>query len=303
MSQAKGFTPDKVKQILAPTQAPLNRYYRYPACNLFRFLIYTPITPNAVSFFHLFLGLIAAYFLAQGTQADLIVAAILYEIRIVLDCLDGALARWKNMASLLGRHIDEISDALNWIGIMVGSYFHLRQTHPSLHSLPWLLGATLLMMASTTVFDIYYRYFSSALEKGQNGLENDLRKGFEESRNGNILAKIGFQMDLVRFTLLFPGWASQVKKRIKQKSSTSKSASEKESLAVQKQAHSFPLRATLHSMGWLAGDNSLFILIVAFFFNQPFMGLQWVLVYNVTLICFTLSFATLFRNSLQRART
>src|ERR1700679_3316375 len=73
---------------------PFNRFYRYPLARLLvRGLVNTPVTPNQLSFVQPFLAGAAGYLLTFPDRRHLVLAAALFELRSILDCADGALAR------------------------------------------------------------------------------------------------------------------------------------------------------------------------------------------------------------------
>lgn len=96
---------------------PLNRVFRYPLARLIvRGLVHTPITPNQVTAVQPILAAIAGYFVAFGDHRRLVLAAVLFEIRSILDCVDGTLARAKKLTSGHGHAVDAVAD---WIGTLL----------------------------------------------------------------------------------------------------------------------------------------------------------------------------------------
>ncbi len=88
---------------------PLNRYFHIPVAGiLVGPLRYSPVTPNQVTAVSVVFGLAAAYGFSLGTSPGLVLGGLLLEISLILDCVDGQLARAKNMASDLGRLIDGV---------------------------------------------------------------------------------------------------------------------------------------------------------------------------------------------------
>jgi len=68
------------------------------------------ITPNHITIFSLFVGLVAAFCFAQGSYRFLVIGAILVQLSFVIDCMDGQLARYRQQFSKLGAWLDRISD-------------------------------------------------------------------------------------------------------------------------------------------------------------------------------------------------
>ncbi|MCB9565242.1 MAG: CDP-alcohol phosphatidyltransferase family protein [Kofleriaceae bacterium] len=86
---------------------------RPPAAVLLYFLRRTPITPNQVTFLATFVAVGAgAMFALLPGHLWLILAALVFELSFVLDCVDGQLARLKKIASPLGHLLDFLMDEL-----------------------------------------------------------------------------------------------------------------------------------------------------------------------------------------------
>ena len=102
-------------------------------------------TPNQVTIASFAIGLYAAYLFAQGDTWSLIAGAILLQVSIIVDCVDGELARYTRKFSELGAWLDAITDRVKeyavFLGLAYGAYEHLGQNL-------WLLAA--IMMAIQT---------------------------------------------------------------------------------------------------------------------------------------------------------
>ena len=62
----------------------------------------TFITPNQVTYLSVLVGFASGYSFSQGNSISSIFGGLLLELTLVLDCVDGQLARSKNMASDFG---------------------------------------------------------------------------------------------------------------------------------------------------------------------------------------------------------
>jgi len=105
----------------------VERYLNRPLASLVVRLVYnTPITPNGLTLFSFFLGLLAVFSLSQGKYIYFILGGIGIQLSSIMDCADGMLARSKNMCSEFGSHLDifldRIMDFSMIIGISVGVY-------------------------------------------------------------------------------------------------------------------------------------------------------------------------------------
>ena len=89
---------------------PFNTFYRYPvALGITRLLVHTRITPNQVSLVQPIFAAAAGYLLTFDDFRAHVAAALLFETRSILDCVDGSLARAKKMSSPNGHAIDAMA--------------------------------------------------------------------------------------------------------------------------------------------------------------------------------------------------
>jgi len=93
-----GLTTDIEKpdfsQLLDLTTNPPDRLWRYPICKpLLKVAIATRVTPNQVTILHTVLSVGAGIVISRGTPHAFMLAGAMFELRSILDCLDGALAR------------------------------------------------------------------------------------------------------------------------------------------------------------------------------------------------------------------
>lgn len=111
---------------------PFNTYYRYPlALAVTRLLVRTPITPNQVSLVQPFFAAAAGYLMTFEAGTAHLAAVALFELRSVLDCVDGTLARAKKMSSPSGHAIDAAADWLGVVFFYLGIHSYLYHHTPS----------------------------------------------------------------------------------------------------------------------------------------------------------------------------
>jgi len=93
-------------------------YILRPIAFIFVKLLYpTSITPNQVSLMTVIVGIMSGYFFSRGDVVSFVIAGSLYFLSLVLDCVDGMIARLKNNGTPVGRIIDGLSDYI--VGILV----------------------------------------------------------------------------------------------------------------------------------------------------------------------------------------
>ncbi|MFO0615089.1 MAG: CDP-alcohol phosphatidyltransferase family protein [Polyangiaceae bacterium] len=111
---------------------PFNTYYRYPvALWIVRLLVHTPITPNQVSLVQPILAATSGWLISSGDPTRMMLAVAAFEIRSILDCVDGSLARAKRMSSPNGHAIDAMADWLGVVFLYIGLTMHFRTFPPS----------------------------------------------------------------------------------------------------------------------------------------------------------------------------
>jgi len=99
----------------------LTLYILRPIAFIFVKLFYpTSITPNQVSLMTTITGIISAYFFSRGDVVSFVIAGSLYFLAMVLDCVDGMIARLKNNGTAVGRIIDGVSDYIVGTSVYIG---------------------------------------------------------------------------------------------------------------------------------------------------------------------------------------
>lgn len=95
------------------------------------------ITPNMISFFHVFIALVGAKLLTCQSLAARRVAIVLFQIRMFLDDLDGHVARERkhikgerSEVGTLGYWVDGICDLIGVTAMMIGILFYLKNNPP-----------------------------------------------------------------------------------------------------------------------------------------------------------------------------
>jgi Family of unknown function (DUF5941)/CDP-alcohol phosphatidyltransferase len=98
-------------------------------------------TPNQVTIASFAIGLYAAFLFAQGDTWSLIGGAILLQVSIIVDCVDGEIARYTRKFSELGAWLDAITDRVKEYAVFLGlAYGAFVQNGQNL----WVLAAILM---------------------------------------------------------------------------------------------------------------------------------------------------------------
>ncbi|CAG9761249.1 unnamed protein product [Ceutorhynchus assimilis] len=95
------------------------------------------ITPNSISFFHVFVAILSAKCISSGNLAYRRIGVILFELRTWLDDLDGHVARVRkhikgehSEIGTQGFYIDGICDALGCTALVIGIWIYFKNNPP-----------------------------------------------------------------------------------------------------------------------------------------------------------------------------
>jgi hypothetical protein len=99
------------------------------------------LSPNAVSLLSLAVGLLAAVLFAVGSLPATLAAAVLLQVSIVVDCVDGEVARRTRRFSALGAWLDASTDRVKEFAVYAG----LAAGYAGSGSI-WLLAGAVLVM-------------------------------------------------------------------------------------------------------------------------------------------------------------
>lgn len=129
------------------------------------------ISPNATSWIALGVGIISCYFLATGQYLMVVIGACLLNVQLLMDCVDGGLARALDRVSGKGYYLDAIGghtvNLLTPISVSIGLYLHPQLGIPGVYYL--LMGVLMVILRSMRILG---------------GLERQV--AFGASSNGNL---------------------------------------------------------------------------------------------------------------------
>lgn len=101
--------------------------------NVFNISSISFVTPNLVTFTHVCIALVAGRLVASHLLADRRLSAFLFEMRTLLDGLDGHIARARNNkhgefsdVGTAGYYIDGVCDALGTVFFLVGLFIYMK---------------------------------------------------------------------------------------------------------------------------------------------------------------------------------
>ena len=169
--------PDTSGHALEDLVEPVNRYIQDPiAKQIVRFLKNTPITPNQVTYFSVLVGFASGYAFSFASPESLILGGILLEATLVLDCVDGQLARAKGMASEWGRLIDGIAGYIAYLAVIWG----LIKGFPEYGQVLKIITGLIILKAIS--YDYCKQSLSTLILKGYDGMEREIQDTCQKLR-------------------------------------------------------------------------------------------------------------------------
>lgn len=278
-------TATVVDGILESMTDPVNRFYRYPAARALLPVLgkISWLTPNHVTYAHTTFGLVAASLVAwTRSPVYLVVAFFLLEIRMVLDCFDGVLARATGKSSPFGRALDEIADTVAMITLTIATTHRL--------ALGWrgvFLACLMLGMGGlcANAWDFYKRKITTCLRDGKDTVleEIEQKKALVANGGGPALAYWGIYFDT------FQVWLYDVK--------TDDGVDPVN--VIRSRAHDPSFRRFAALLAYLSFDNGLMILHIGLLIACLMQSQVVTLAYCIVLWTTTMVFARLV---LRRAR-
>ncbi|MFQ5715735.1 MAG: CDP-alcohol phosphatidyltransferase family protein [Nitrospinales bacterium] len=197
---------ERSSHFLPDLAEPINRYFQQPiAARLVDLLMETRVTPNQVTYTSVLFGWLSAYAFSRGASASIALGGGLLEVALILDCVDGQLARAKGLSSDWGRLLDGIAGYVAYIAVVLGMMVGLREYHGSLAA----IGALTILRAIS--YDYCKQNMTTMVQKGYDGSRKEILDTWRkiETRPSRILKTyfyyLQFQQLIFRGRRFFPG--------------------------------------------------------------------------------------------------
>jgi phosphatidylglycerophosphate synthase len=197
-------------------QDPLNRLYRERlAQSVAKFLQSTTLTPNVVTVLHTLIGVLGAFLIFQERY---VLAVLCLELRAVLDCADGILARLKNQSTATGRALDAIGDGIAFNALMIAGTMRLItdfKTYPHPTIVVGVLIYAFIAVHSGVVYHLMRRKLVSIANKEVDRVELEWREHYEQSKakKATLLDRFGFWIDSMTIKFVSEEWYVKVLRR------------------------------------------------------------------------------------------
>src|SRR5262245_42231553 len=156
--------------LVKPQDNAITRYlYRPVSMLLTKLLVWTPVTPNQISYFVAALVAFGCWMTAHREVEAALLGTVLVLVASYIDCCDGEVARVKLQQSRLGAWIDTIVDELSSVGYMVALGWHCHlyfgpKFFGALGFDPWI--AATAMSIVTFAGSIYFIYYNIIVAVG-----------------------------------------------------------------------------------------------------------------------------------------
>lgn len=195
---------------------PINRFYRLKIVHrLAQALRDTPVSPNWISIAHTVVGVLAAGLIYREQY---IAAVVTYELRNLLDCLDGELARVQGKMTAVGRTLDAIGDGISFNALMVAGALRLVQDFRQYNPYAITFGVFLFAFVAAhngTVYHLMRRKLGAIIRREVDRVEQEWREHLLQARHpsAGLLAKLGLWMDSKTIQFVSQEWYAKVHRR------------------------------------------------------------------------------------------
>jgi phosphatidylglycerophosphate synthase len=98
-------------------------YMRRISLRVTRQLVRTPVTPDALTWTMVVCGVAAGAALLIPGLTGAVLAAVLFQLFLLFDCVDGEVARWKGQNSAAGIYVDRLGAYLADAALLAGAGF------------------------------------------------------------------------------------------------------------------------------------------------------------------------------------
>jgi phosphatidylglycerophosphate synthase len=165
---------EKTEHSLKDLAEPVNVYINNPIAKRFvEVLKNTFVTPNQVTYLSVAVGFASGYSFSQGTWIASAIGGLLLELTLVLDCVDGQLARAKKMASDWGRLIDGIAGYFAYLAVIFG----IITGYPDFRTALIVIAVFTILRAIS--YDYCKQTFGTMVLKGFDGMDREIQSTVE----------------------------------------------------------------------------------------------------------------------------
>lgn len=135
-------------------------YMREISLRITRHLVDARVTPNQLTYLMILAGALGGAALLIPGWAGPVLAAVLIQVYLLLDCVDGELARWRSQTSITGVYLDRVGHYLAEAALLVGAGLRAADLFGGQARWQWAFIGTLaalgaiLIKAETDLVDV-----------------------------------------------------------------------------------------------------------------------------------------------------
>lgn len=131
-------------------------YMRRISLRTTRQLVRTRVTPDALTWTMVVCGVASGFALLIPGLTGAVLAAVLFQLFLLFDCVDGEVARWRGQNSATGIYVDRLGAYLADAALMIGAGFRAAHGSSDLWVSVGLAAAlgVVLLKASTDLVDV-----------------------------------------------------------------------------------------------------------------------------------------------------
>ncbi len=153
----------RLRQTFKPRQEWWSRVFASPLASGILLLIadWRVVTPNRLTLGSLATALFACFLIPGAGEANLLIAAAAIQVSYVLDCMDGQLARYRQISTPVGAFADKWSDYVKFPALLLALTIAAFQRDPSI---------TPLVCGVVSVFMVGYVPYVKSLAASELGI-------------------------------------------------------------------------------------------------------------------------------------
>jgi phosphatidylglycerophosphate synthase len=131
-------------------------YMRWISLRLTRHLVRTRLSPNQLTYLMIVAGCGAGAALLVPGIAGALLGALLIQVYLLLDCVDGEVARWRKQTSITGVYLDRIGHYVCEAAFLTGLGFRAAHLHTNVWAVLGLVAAlgVILVKSETDLVDV-----------------------------------------------------------------------------------------------------------------------------------------------------
>ena len=259
--------PDKMEHVLKELAEPINIHINDPiAKRIVGVLKKTFITPNQITYLSVLVGFASGYSFSHANSISSIFGGLLLELTLILDCVDGQLARAKNMVSDWGRLIDGIAGYFAYLAVVYGiilGYPHFRTV---------IIVIAVLIILRAISYDYCKQTIGMMALKGFDGVQREMQSTLEklQKNTSSVLVVYFYYMQVQRF--IFQGKWETLSNMKNRKTFESP-------ILTSEQRHEYlnKVRLLIKIWRWNGLDFPLFLIAVLGLFSMPGSSLNFLL--------------------------